>query len=308
MPLYRRDLKSAWAKHGHAVRRADELRTVIDEFFEHQSHRLRMRADFDSSTEWYILRINYVPEFESFTEELGVLVGEIIHHLRSALDHLAWQLACEYAHGTPTNPRSVTFKVCESVSSALHGRPPTFFDRHDWQHLHEFQPCKGLNGRPDSWSGEYVHQLSLLHSMWNQDKHKTLPIVMLTPNQFSTIPTRFTMPPWIARTSDSFQFLPEKIRNHDPDAEAFDLTQADLILRVDAEVGRMKVPAWRPQTQIEDVGEVTPRVALENARPIYATLERLADYVKLILSSVTALLSDVVVISLGGQSPNGRVA
>lgn len=115
---------------------------------------------------------------------------------------------------------------------------------------------------------------------------RPFPIVMLTPNQFSTIPTRFSLPPWIARTSDSIEFLPERILDHDPDAEAFDFAKADVSLGVGAEVERMRVPAWRPNTHIEDAGEITPRVALENARPIHATLERLADYVKLILSSV----------------------
>jgi hypothetical protein len=283
MSPHSRNLRSAWAKHHQAERRARELSAFVDDFFEDRSHRSRMRADFESG--WYVLRVTSVPDLESFIDELGVLAGEIVHHLRSALDHLAWQLACECANGPPKNPRNVAFKVCESAASALHRSPPAFLSPGDWQRLHEFQPCKGRNGRPDGWSGEYIHQLSLLHDMWNQEKHKTLPIIMLTPNQFSMIPTRLTLPPWIVRTADSIEFLSERIRDPDPDAETYDFTHADLILRAGAEVGRMKVPAWRPRSSIEDVGEVIPRVALEDARPIHATIERLADFVQLILSS-----------------------
>jgi hypothetical protein len=122
--------------------------------------------------------------------------------------------------------------------------------------------------------------------MWNEDKHKMLPIILVTSNAFSTIPTRSSLPPWIVHKDDSFEFLPERILDPDPDTESLDFSHSDYLVRIGAEVGRIKVPAWRSFMRIEDVGEVTPRVALEGLRPLDATLERLADYVKLILDSV----------------------
>lgn len=168
----------------------------------------------------------------------------------------------------------------------MHIRPPRFLDPTDWLRLHEFQPCKGRNGRPDNWSGDYIHQLSLLQKVSNQDKHQRLSIVLLTPNAFSTSPTRFSLPPGIIRAGDSFEFLPERVSDPDPEAEDFDFSHASQRVELGIEIGRIKVPAWRLLPRIEDAGEVTPRVALDRTRPIFTTLERLADYVQLILSSV----------------------
>lgn len=273
MTSYQRDLRSAWAKHTHAVRRTGELRIIIEEFFKDGDRKPRMRADFDERSDYYVLRIKSVPDCYSFVEEVSLVVGEIVHSLRSALDHLAWQLACEFSGGTPVNPTRVSFPICELKPDNTHRPDPLFLSDRDWRKLHEFQPCKGANGRTDSWSGDYVHQLSLLHRMWNQDKHRTLSVVLMTPNQFSTIPTRLTLPPWIVRTVDSFQFCPERILDPDPDSETFDFTQADDYVEIGAEVGRMRVPSWKPQSEVEDVGEVTPRIALEGKRPVFATIE-----------------------------------
>ena len=110
--------------------------------------------------------------------------------------------------------------------------------------------------------------------------------MLLTPNQFSTIATRRSLPPWVARTGDSFEFKPERISDADPEAEEHDFSHADLCAELGAEVGRIKAPAWNTTTSIDDVGEVTPRVACEGPRPLFAVLERLADYVRLILDSL----------------------
>jgi hypothetical protein len=231
------------------------------------------------------LRIKSLPEFDPLIEEASLPVGDVAHDLRSALDHMAWQLACEFAGESPANANRIFFPICDPKPGHGH-KSPRFLDPAVWQRLHEFQPCRGINGRPDSWSGDYVHQLSLLQKMSNQDKHQRLSIVLLTPNAFSTIPTRFSLPPWVVRTNDSFEFVPERVGDPDPDTEDFDFSHAGQRAELGAEVGRVRVPAWRSLPQIEDAGEVTPRIALDGIRPISATLERLADHVQLISSSV----------------------
>jgi hypothetical protein len=282
---YQRDLASARAKLGHAQRHIGDLHTVIDLFFQDESHRPSVMADFDPSSEYHILRIKSVPDLDPLIEDVSLLVGDTIHDLRSALDHVAWQFACQFANGEPANPTQVYFPICAPRPGRAHVNP-AFLHPADWQVLHEFQPCKGINGRPDSWSGDYIHQLSQLQKMSNEDKHRRLPIVILTPNLFSTIPTRLSLPPWIIRVDDSFEFHPELISDPDPEAEHYDFSQSGKRAELGAEVGRIRAPAWRSLPVIEEAGEVIPRVACEGPRPIFAVLDRLAVYVQLILDVV----------------------
>ncbi len=284
--VYERDLTSSFAKHAHAKRRIEELDTVVKRYFEDRSHQPVMRAGLDFSSGYHVLRIKSIPDFGSFPVDTGVAVGEIIHSLRSALDHSAWQLACEFSNGLPESPKSVHFPVCDPSPSAAH-KSPSFLDPCDWAMLHEFQPCKGVNGRADGWSGDYVHQLTMLHDMWNRDKHVALPVALITANQFSLIPTRPTLPPWIVQMGDSIEFASHRINDPDPDASIFDFSHSGKLVRLNAEVARIMVPFWRQRPVITDAGVVIPRVALEGLRPITSTLERLADYVHLIVSSAS---------------------
>jgi len=284
-PPYKRDLGSARAKLGHAQRHIDELHTVIDLFFEDQRHRPRLRADFDHFSKYHILRIKSVPDLSPLIENTSLLVGDTIHDLRSALDHAAWQLACQFANGEPGNSTQVYFPICDPRPRHPH-KAPRFFDPADWLVLHEFQPCKGINGRPDDWSGDYIHQLSQLQKMSNDDKHRRLSIVLLTPNAFFTVPTRSSLPPWIVPAGGSFEFHPERISDPDPEAEEYDFSQSGKQVDVGIEVARIRSPYWRSLPVIEDAGEVIPRVASEGPRPIFAVLDRLAAYVKVILDAV----------------------
>jgi hypothetical protein len=286
MSVYERDLTSSFAKHAYAKRRIKELDTIVKRYFEDRSHQPMMRADLDPSSGYHVLRIKSLSDFGSFPIDIGVAVGEIIHDLRSALDHAAWQLACEFSHGLPADPRSVYFPVCDPSPGGAH-KNPFFLDPCDWAILHEFQPCKGVNGRADGWSGDYIHQLTALHDMWNRDKHVALTVVLMTSNQFSLIPTRSTLPPWIVKKADSVEFLPDRVNDPDPGAEIFDFSHSDKLVELNAEVGRIMVPSWRQCPVIIDAGVVIPRVALEGLRPITSTLERLAEYVHSVVSSAS---------------------
>jgi hypothetical protein len=284
-PSYQRDLGSARAKLGHAKRHVAELHSIIDLFFEDRGHRPKLKADLDSASGYHVLRIRSVPDLDPLIEDISLLVGDVVHDLRSALDHVAWQLANQFFGGTVVKPTQIYFPICDPKPGRAH-KSPSFLDPVDWLILHEFQPCKGLNGRADSWDGDYIHQLSQLQKMSNQDKHRRLSIVLLTPNAFSTIPTRFTLPPWIIRAGDSFEFRPGSVSDHDPEAVDYDFSHAGRRVELGIEVGRIKAPAWCSLPTIDDAGEVTPRVAFEELRPIFGTLNRLAGYVQLILDSV----------------------
>lgn len=102
-------------------------------------------------------------------EVWGPLIGDAVHNLRSALDHLAWQLALSEAR--VTTPRRIEF--------------PIFLD--DPANDREIRGAftKKLNClRPESHAvvdgtqpyktGDAHHPLWLLQALWNTDKHRTL--------------------------------------------------------------------------------------------------------------------------------------
>jgi|SRR5215510_2135909 len=115
-----RDLGTARAKLGHAEHHIGELHPLIDLFFNDPAHRPKMRADFDPESGYHILRIKSVPDFDPLVEEISLVTGDVLHDLRSALDHAAWQLACHFANGEPANPTEVYFPICDPKPGRAH--------------------------------------------------------------------------------------------------------------------------------------------------------------------------------------------
>jgi hypothetical protein len=102
-------------------------------------------------------------------EVWGPIIGDAVHNLRSALDHLAWQLAVPSARAT--TPRRIEF--------------PIFLDDPATDREIRGALTKKLNClRPESQAiidgaqpyktGDRHHPLWLLQTLWNTDKHRTL--------------------------------------------------------------------------------------------------------------------------------------
>jgi hypothetical protein len=280
------DLTSAQAKLRHAEEHISTLRTFIDTARAQKENQPGVGAELDTATGIYILRITYTPDLAPIAEKVSLIVGDVVHNLRSALDHLAWQLACDAAGGTPRKPKEVVFPICDPPQPGKTCKTPSCLATANWQNMHEFEPCKGLNNRPDGWSASYVHQLTLLRELSNDDKHKTLPVTLiLTDGLNLMMRTRVSLPPWLIKTEEGFDLLPERRSDPDPDDDRPDFTHASFKAEVGAEVCRQRAPAWKGRTVIEHVGTATPQIALEERRAVVATMERLTEYVRLVLDA-----------------------
>ncbi len=53
----------------------------------------RLEVTLEAETGHHVVRIHLVDPSFTFPERLGLLVGDAVHNLRSALDHAVWQLA-----------------------------------------------------------------------------------------------------------------------------------------------------------------------------------------------------------------------
>lgn len=121
---------------------------------------------------------------------LSAIVGDVLHNLRSALDHLAWALV-ERAGGKPG--RHTFFPLCDTEGQWLadveHRRrgddrpsPLTGIDPGSpiWTFIQEVQPYKGA---------AYANALRGMRILSNADKHRTLLItgVYPDPDDFAAI-------------------------------------------------------------------------------------------------------------------------
>jgi hypothetical protein len=207
-----------------------------------------------------------------FTEQASAMAGDVISNLRSTLDHLTWQLACRHTDGKPRWPRRVQFPIednptkfpqrCSDCSGAgwLYEVSPT-----DQAKIELFQPYRGVDGQPDTWSGPYIHPLALLRNLSDTHKHRNLTTILLIPNSASFM---------VGIDSHSIaEFMVGQTKAGIPLDNALDINAQVMGARVIGEV----------EPHVEMAGYATPSVALDEKRPIIPTLDRIAAYVVRIL-------------------------
>lgn len=151
------------------------LQTAFQRFFKRYPYRVAV-AEFDKKAGHHNLRVKSGPS--TLPDEWGVLIGEIAHNLRSALDGLVCQLAL-------AADRRRTWRFCDKRKTGF----PVFLrgprakgghhltramldylqDRHAAR-IESFQPYKRGNGHRDS-------PLWLLHELNNSDKHRLITVV-----------------------------------------------------------------------------------------------------------------------------------
>ncbi|MCK4843747.1 MAG: hypothetical protein KAS83_02105 [Dehalococcoidia bacterium] len=134
-------------------------------------------TEFDKKAGNYPIIVKRCPS--ELPEQWSVIVGEITHNLRSALDLLAWQLALLE---TPTPSSYTAFPIFYIGRSGRKGtnsfwgekgkgpRCLKSIHRRYWVRIEAFQPYKGGHG--------YLRSpLFLLRELNNTDKHRLIPIL-----------------------------------------------------------------------------------------------------------------------------------
>ena len=66
----------------------------------------RVRGESDEAEGAFVIRAETNPEFSGIPPGLPLIAGEAAHQLRSALDHLVWQLVIANTGATPTGTKS----------------------------------------------------------------------------------------------------------------------------------------------------------------------------------------------------------
>ena len=111
----------------------------------------------------------------------SVLAGEIIHHLRSCFDHLAWQLSDEACRSIEKVGRHIEFPVFDDDpvrdpdKAGLYGRKVKCITNRPFAlaRIDDLQPYKSVEPRNAL--------LWRIHDMDRTDKHRELTLVVFTP-------------------------------------------------------------------------------------------------------------------------------
>lgn len=175
------------AKIERANRQIITLQQSVQGFFRDNLYEIR-EAERKSKAGNYPLRVKSGPQ--EFPIDWSVVIGEIAHDLRSALDGLTWQVALL----GPNSPSFYTsFPICldKCLAKKVGDRTYPAFDpckevkrrgclqsipSHLWTRFERFQPYKRGNGGRHS-------PLVLLNELNNTDKHRL--VTVLTPTAVS---------------------------------------------------------------------------------------------------------------------------
>jgi hypothetical protein len=103
---------------------------------------------------------------------IGVVIGDVVHNLRSALDHLAWQLAILAGNDPPPGGTEfAVFRDSDLFESQGRNKIRGLADE-DQAVVEENQP---FNVRPDDPT---IDPLWVLHELANIDKHRVCPVTL----------------------------------------------------------------------------------------------------------------------------------
>lgn len=151
-----------------AIRNLEAIKVKVAEFAESDPH--RVAVNFEPETGCHVARMDIR---EDPDPQLGVMVGEFVHNLRSCLDHIAWQLArlSNSAKVCNKSRAAIYFPVCYSREQfAKHSVLP-FLPEDARTFMSSFQPYEGPDEPRDHW-------LAGLNMLWNSDKHRLVHAVM----------------------------------------------------------------------------------------------------------------------------------
>lgn len=137
----------------------------------------RFVLDDHDTNGWHALRVYGVP---SIDPDWSLLVGDCVHNLRAALDHLAWQLILLDGK-TPTKD---TQFIIREVPFNKGGQPiepefnPRITDPKIRARIEDVQPYRGVNGE---LSDPRVNPLWVINRLDNIDKHRLLLVMACVP-------------------------------------------------------------------------------------------------------------------------------
>jgi hypothetical protein len=160
------ELDGPKAKYERALEHLSVLDSNCRRFLETKPY--SVTADFETDEGGFVVRLN---QREAIPLNFSTCVGDVVHNLRSALDHAAWLLACRSTRVQRLWDEDVAWRISfpitkDSDSFKRHKLLP-YIDEDAKEVLERLQPYHAED-EPES------HSLWRLHRASNIDKHRVL--------------------------------------------------------------------------------------------------------------------------------------
>jgi hypothetical protein len=175
------DLRGARAK----LARADEHMATLEAQLPPSEAQYQLHQEGD----WLVVSFNVPPYPNGAEGRLATIVGDYLNNIRTALDHIVWQLVLR-DDNKPSRSNSFPLERREEDFIGRVKTPPTKRVKDS--------PLFGITVDGDSWiiieaSQPYhmdppeIHQLATLSQLNNIDKHQVLLILMSWPKSFDDL-------------------------------------------------------------------------------------------------------------------------
>ena len=252
------------------VERAKEHRDALEQYeremFAVERYRPRLGIKIDPDTGERVLFINHMPDLDGILGRCSVILGDTFHNLRSALDHLAYQLALWHTCGNIRKPKSIQFPICDSIE-AFDNAKDRWLGEIASDHVAIMERFQGYH-RVDGGQGPYFHPLSKLRDLSNVDKHR-LPIDLVIPTS------------GIANASASTLAIVtmgvmEQVRGAG--------SYKPRVAKLGAEVMRSKFPAPVSEAKMAMAGYIIPHVALDGEHSAVGVVDKITAMVDTVIS------------------------
>lgn len=223
-----------------------------------------IKAVFDPPSGKYICTVDHIPS--TWQTRVSVIAGEVVHDLRSALDHLAWQLVLDHSGKlSDKDARKVQFPIREKQKDWFSDYTVSMIKPANASLLEPRQPFSNQ-------SAIGSHPLTILQDFSNQDKHRILNSVLVRPFGFSL------------DDSDTVEGI----------QVSYDFGSASPVLTVGSELVRIGGLPPNLEDQVSQASSVVPLVLLPHhtdvsfakldegtvQQSLIARLNTLADYVE----------------------------
>jgi hypothetical protein len=185
-----------WRKIDRAKTHIEALEAEIDEASDGEPRRVGIGRRYDTDAQEIVFYAEKLPEIR---DSYGLLVGDAIHNLRCALDHLWWALATLHLGRDPDGDeaKEVQFPIFTKPSFLK----PGVWENHAYlRHVssdaaakaYPMQPFVTATSKPANTPAYLIDHLALLVTLSNTDKHRFLHTTVAVPERgFIHIPKRF---------------------------------------------------------------------------------------------------------------------
>ena len=270
------DLSGPWAKVERSKVHIDDLRRRIAEAYPN-GELFTYRQQYEAEKGAIVVYIESTPKIP---QEWSLIVGDAVHNLRGALDHLAWQLACRKLRGKEPVDRNVIrfihFPVCMTEGEWGAYTRRKLIRRVDLAKLKKLQPFK-MPAKVTARSGPHLLDFFAgFNGINNVDKHRKIELI-------STLTHT-------AGWTDNWKYVqctPVADKTGHPGAGHIKFTLGDenLTPKVGDEVYRVTVIAEGPDPQMDFKPSLSSYVAIREGFDVMRSLDMFAQKVSDIIGA-----------------------